>query len=223
MVAVLEKVIELINVSGGGDCALSNYGNMRDVIKPFNYRFKTGVYVYEDECGMGGWALSTLLTGQNRLDYGCILYNNDKVEQIQLKQIGCYVGENIKMKKFFGFADMTVSEQIHFGIHNGLSYSNSISDIKKLFHLSDGRLNRKFKFVGVERWRISMAIGYAMGKSVYCFPWMNSDTVIKLENILADCLFPLINVGAIIFIPTTSYKKISDIIKPYSPIVIGNV
>lgn len=44
MVAVLENVIELINISGGGDCELSNYGNMRDVINPFDYKFKPGVY-----------------------------------------------------------------------------------------------------------------------------------------------------------------------------------
>lgn len=222
MVAVLETVIELINVSGGGDCILSNYGSMRDVISPIDYKLKPGIYIFEGECATGGWALSTLLTGQNKLSSGSISINDRELQQIQLQRIGCYVGQEPKIKKWFGTTEMTVSEQIFYGVSHGLSYSNSVLYIKNIFHLSDERFNRKWKYISGERWRASIAVGYAMGKSIYCFPWMNSNTVVKLNSILLDCIPPLIDVGAIILMPTTDYQRVSNVFEKYNPIIFGN-
>ena len=219
---VMERTIELINVTGGGDCELLNYGSMRDVLPYFDYIcifFKQNEVVAVEA---GGWALSALLTGKIKTDGGSIIYNNRKLSQSELRQIACYVGEDSGIKKLFGLADMTVSEQIKYGIAHGLSYNESVSDIKNLFGLSDGRFNRKFRFVSGERWRISMAIGYATGKFLYCFPWVNSYTIEKLKDIFKRCFPALIEIGAIILIPTTEYGRVSHVMEIYNPTVIQN-
>ena len=51
----LIRELELMDVSGGFECQLFNYGSMRDTIGWFNYRFVPGIYVLKGEVGVGGW------------------------------------------------------------------------------------------------------------------------------------------------------------------------
>lgn len=221
MVAVLEKVITLQNVTGGFDCGLENYGTMRDTIGHFNYQLRSGVYVIEGECGTGGWALSTVLAGKNKLTQGEIIINNQNVSNNLLKTYSCYVGEDAGLKKFLGLISMSVAEQIEYGITNGLSFENDVEDIKKNFGLSNERFNRKINQVSGERWRASMAIGYAMGKFIYCFPWMNSKFIIHLDDCLKKCMPYLLEINAIIIIPTTKHQAIDNIIEKYEIIKLN--
>ena len=60
-----------------------------------------------------------------------------------------------------------------------------------------------------------MRIGYAMGKFIYCFPWMNSILITQLENCLKKCLPNLLEIGAIIIIPTTRHEVVENITEKY--------
>lgn len=205
MVGILEKIISLSNVTGGFDCSLENYGCMRDTIGHFSYDFKTGIYVLEGECATGGWALSVVLSGKDRAMEGVIKIDGMAISVKELHNYSCYVGEDAGLKKYFGLTDMNVSEQIEYGIKRGLSNCNSVEEIKIKFKLSDERFKRKFRFISGERWRASMAIGYSLGKRIYCFPWMNSSLLLKLEDCLKTCCPILLDGGATIIIPTTNH------------------
>jgi hypothetical protein len=208
--------LDLTDVSGGFDCELYNYGKMRDTIGHFSYNFKSGVYVLKGECGMGGWALSTLICGKDKISDGKISFENKVLTQKDLQTKSCYVGSDTDLRKFSGLLPMTVKEQIVTGVKNNLGYNNDVQKIKELFQLSDGRFNRTMKYMSGERWKASMAIGYSLGKCIYCFPWLNSAYIKNLDICLSTCLPQLINVGAIVIIPTTYPDVLNDIIDNYT-------
>lgn len=214
--AILEKIITLYDVTGGFNCTLENYGSMRDTIGHFSYNFKPGIYIFEGECATGGWALSTILSGKDKLIQGQIRIDDKIVCNKELQKYGCYVGEDAGLKKWFGLVDMSVLEQIEYGIKNKLSYSNSVEEIKRIFKLSDERIKRKIKYFSGERWKASMAIGYALGKRIYCFPWMNSKLILQLENCLKTCCQPLLESDATIIIPTTSHQVLKSIFQHFT-------
>ena len=211
----LNRTLFLNNVSGGSDCGLDNYGIMRDTIGNFTCQLSSGLYVVEGECGTGGWALSTLISGKNNILQGDIVVDGQRADINQLKKFSCYVGEDGELKKIFGLKPMSVSEQINYGIAKGWSFAVKADEIKERFGLSDERYNRPFHRISGERWRASMAIGYAMGKFIYCFPWMNSILITQLENCLKKCLPNLLEIGAIIIIPTTRHEIVENITEKY--------
>lgn len=67
------------------------------------------------------------------------------------------------------------------------------------------------KYVSGERWKASMAIGYAMGKSIYCFPWLNTKRLMQLKEHIIICSKALVDIGAIIIIPTTKPETLLSI------------
>lgn len=204
---------------GGFDCGLKNYGMMRDTIGNFTYEFNSGIYILKGECTTGGWALSMILTGHTEYS-GDIYFNEIKLECKDVKRYGCYVGEDSGFRKYIG-KPRTVKEQIEYGISKNLSYSNNIQEIKDKFGLSEERFNRPFKYLSGERWRASMAIGYANGKTIYCFPWVKSKFIYQLEDTLKLCLNTLLEVDAIIIIPTTFEDSIRRITQDYKVIELS--
>lgn len=203
-------------------CELFNYGNMTDSLSMFTYDFKSGnVYGVIDEFGSGGWALSYVLAGKQKPFEGEIKINNNSVDYRKLKDFSCYVGDDSGKKKLFGISKMTVQEQIQMGINSGKSFCNDINKIKEIFGLSNERFNRTIEHVSGERWKASMAIGYSLGKTIYCFPWLNTKYLMHLKEHLKLCFKPLIEVGAIIIIPTCN-NNISDDIANITLSINGN-
>lgn len=217
---VLEVInrIRLVDVSGGFDCGLWSYGCMRDTIGHFEYEFEPGVYLIKGECATGGWALSTILSGRDRNFEGQIFFGNTEATYKKIRHYSCYVGDDSGMKKRFGLVPMTVQEQIEYGISKGLSFSDDMEQIKKMFGLSGEHFNRYIKYISGERWRASMAIGYSLGKKIYCFPWINSEFLISHEENLKLCFESLKSIGAIIIVPTTKDNVIGRITKEYKVI-----
>lgn len=207
--------IRIENVSGGFDCKLDNYGCMRDTLGHFNYRFTSGIYLIEGECATGGWALTTILSGRDTMYEGKIFLNDEEVTYEELKKSSCYVGIDAGLKKHFGLKPMTVKEQIEYGIKKGLSFSADIDDIRKKFGISEERFVRDINHVSGERWRASIAIGYALGKKVYCFPWVNSHFLNSHADNFKLCFQSLKTVNAIVILPTTYADAIKEISSEY--------
>lgn len=211
---ILEKInsIEMIKVTGSGECDLCNYGHMSDVIYPFDYKFESGnIYGIIDEFGNGGWILSEILAGKRKWINGRILINGVEISNNKMNEYGCYVGEDSGMKNWLTRRSFTVQEQIYYGVKKGISFCNNVDEIKKNFNLSDERFNRQIKYFSGERWKASMAIGYAQGKLVYCFPWMNSRYIKHLEEHIRFCARALLEVGAIIIIPTCRERSLLEV------------
>ena len=166
--------LKLTDVSGGFECDLFNYGKMRESLGCFNYKFTPGVYGVRTEFGKGGWALTEILAGKYSDFSGTIQADGQILTATQLKRYTCYVGADLNWDIKLGFRKKTIHNQIKYAINNGLGFGKSIDELKKMFELSEGRFERSFEQTSGERWRISMAVGYAYEKSIYCFPWVNS-------------------------------------------------
>lgn len=50
----------------------------------------------------------------------------------------------------------------------------SAQDIKQRFDLSSERFDRNLQYVSGEIWKISIAVGFALNRDVFCYPWMNT-------------------------------------------------
>ena len=82
-----------------------------------------------------------------------------------------------------------------------------------MFCISSERINRNIYFVSGERWKASAAIGYANGKKVFCYPWMNSKDIEHLKEQLSHTVKVLLDADCIVIMPTTkeeNIKKITD-------------
>lgn len=217
------NTLEIVNLSGGYEPCLYSYGNIRETLKSSSYTFSSGIYVIECECFDGGWALSSLLSGKEKSDSGKIIVNGNEVKAKELrKTYSCVIGDESELRKF-GFMHMKIREQIEYGIKRGRSFCNSFEQIRDQFLLSHTRVEREMENVGIERWRISMAIGYANGKIIYCLPWTNSWYLEGLSKCLTECLPMLMSVGAIVIIPTTTEDYVKDILTDYKRVKLSDM
>lgn len=129
--AVLEK-IKLVDLSGGNDCELFNYGNMTDPINHFSYEFtSSNIYGIIGEFGNGGWGLSYVMAGKEPWHDGKIFINNVEINYNTYCKIGCYIGDKNELKRKYHISKMTVKEQIEYGIKRGSSFCNDIKKYKK--------------------------------------------------------------------------------------------
>ncbi len=106
------------------------------------------------EHGGGGKTISLLLSDQVSKEEEKIYFDDVSVSEQDTQQMGWYMGKPI-------YSNMPIRREI--SIKKALNYG----------------LSRNCNW---EKWRASLAIGYASNKMVYCFPWMNT-----LE--IYDCLY----------------------------------
>ncbi|UKI12688.1 MAG: hypothetical protein L6V84_08515 [Oscillospiraceae bacterium] len=94
------------------------------------------------------------------------------------------------MRIFSGLIRLSIAEQdfpeleLHSNINTPRDYISSaidlggfnytLDDIKMTFHLTDNRFDRPLNEASGEIWSISVAIHYALGKDIFCFPWLNA-------------------------------------------------
>jgi ABC-type dipeptide/oligopeptide/nickel transport system ATPase subunit len=205
------------------DPKLYNYGNLRDYIHDFKYRFCGGnIYGIVGEFGSGGWALSYILSGRKKLvDDTLIKINGDITDSKGLLSISCYIGDkqvkepNCRYLKCI-HKKWTILEQIKLGIKkSGCKYS--AEDIVRIFQLSDidhpnGRVHRTMEYISNERWRATMAIGFASGKRIFCCPLLYSS---YLHYIVGKEMINILDFlrhnGAIIIIPVTKVEYIKHV------------
>ncbi len=207
--------LDLINVSGGFEPSLFNYGSIRDTVAHISYSFTSGTYVIEGECATGGWALSSILSGREEFDGQVVLDGNVCSQKQLMTNYGCYVGDGLIKSSLFS-KRRSVKDQIEFGVSKGKSFGYTAEQIKDMFGLSDERYLRTIEQTGIERWRSSLAIGYANGRIIYCFSWMNSLKLSELKKCLQECLPILDKINAIVLIPTTFGSSLTDIIKDFT-------
>ena len=104
----------------------------------------------------------------------------------------------------------TIEEQIQDGIKNHyIQYD--YHTIREMFKVSKERVKRNIEFVSGERWRASVAIGFAQGKDIFCYPWMNTRDIERCEEEMFSTIRSLIDHNKIIIVPTTKEENINRI------------
>lgn len=215
--AILEKIV-LENFSAGGECNLFHHGVVRDFIDKRCFEFHKGnFYGIIGEFGYGGAALSCGITGKTNFYEGRISIDNKEVSIEYLKQNSWYVGNDLykyKTKDLFGSSPKimknTIKEQIEQGIRNG-NHELDFHMIQNIFGISDERVGRNIEYVSGERWKASVAIGYANGKKIFCYPWMNSKDINHFGEQLSSTVKSLLDFGCIVILPTTKQENIKKI------------
>lgn len=167
-----------------------------------------GILCNHRECG---WGISYLLSGKEKISEEYIVIGGKDYVKGQNVKEGWYVGEGIKIALFH---EKTLKKQIAFALKKS-GVQMGVDDIIKKFDLSLDKINHKFSHLGWESWRASVAIGYAYGKKIFCFPWL--DTSYFKEIIYNTGFFSYIDIlkkeGKTIVIPTTDkfiLENISD-------------
>jgi ABC-type dipeptide/oligopeptide/nickel transport system ATPase subunit len=210
VVGILEKVssLEVKRIDIIQYPKMINYGQMIDYCQNFSYCFSScKIYGIIGECGSGGWALSYTIAGKEKLKNGEIKINDNLVDVKELQKYSFYVGEGISN---VGIRKNSIFKQLQTGIKTSGRKDYSVEDIIELFGLSKDRLNYKIEELSWERWRASLAIGFAYGKRIYCFPWCNTSFVNDL--IINPCIYRCFEIlkqdGAIILLPTGTQEGV---------------
>lgn len=212
--------VELVNISFGGACNLFHHGVVKDCIEKKDFDFSSGnLYGVIGEFGEGGASLSCGITGNTEFYEGIFYLDGIKKNIKDIVDISWYVGndmyQNEKKRMLYAknkINKRTIKEQIEYGI-SCQKISMDFDTIRELFEISSERVNRNIEFVSGERWKASAAIGFANGKKIFCYPWMNTKDINHFENQLTKTIEVLIKYDCIVIIPTTkmdNIKKISE-------------
>lgn len=199
--------LQLNDFQDGADCK-SILFTSKEAFARITRKFTCGnAYGFVSDFGCGSWGLVTCLGGRCEDPEGEILLNQKTINCNELINYSCFISEKI-FKGINTEDDLLSAKEC---IEKALQISKlpySVQEIKAMFGLSDERFERNLNYVGVEIWIISMAIGFAYGKYIFCFPWLNERDVHMLYK-------PHINIlkrnGKIVLIPSSQKKLLKKI------------
>lgn len=208
------NTIELKYVTFLGDIEFYRIGKVWEVCQKVSMKFETGnVYCLDSYLSGGGWALSWLLSGtlqtSKNSNLGTIYWDGEEMSSEQLKELGWAVGPT-------GF-EKTFSKKKHIGtllekLVKKSSRVDSVDELREKFMLPEESLLRNVYQVRNELWGASVAMGYAHGKRVFCFPWMMPEYLLNNKDLWVKRLIkPLVEEDCLVIIPTIYKEEISDI------------
>ena len=216
----MEKIV-FENFSVGGECNLFHHGTVLDCLQNNSFEFHVGnLYGVIGEFGNGGAALSCGITGNTDYYEGRVYIDNQESSMEYIMENSWYVGLDLKNTGKLFKKKQTVRQQIEYGIHN-FKQESDVGKIQSIFNISDERIDRSIKYMSGERWKASAAIGYANGRKIFCYPWMNSRDIEHLKEQLFDVIKYLTDSGCIVIIPTTAEENMKKISSKYNIVYIN--
>ncbi|MDQ0058608.1 hypothetical protein [Paenibacillus harenae] len=78
--------------------------------------------------------------------------------------------------------------------------------------LSPSRMNRPLHYISNERWNATVAIGLAHGKSIFCFPYLDSYWKERIRVRLEICAGIVRRNHRLMIIPSDNESVISDLV-----------
>lgn len=208
-------VLEEVKISIREDYLLDYinvYGEKtHDYISRNNYSFNVGkIYGIICEQGSGGEGVSQILT--NKISNANTRIYIDGIETNKISELAWYVGKPIKYGRIIS-KELSIRKALEAAIEKCNRYED-IETIIDEFHLSRHRLDYSLSNIDVwEKWRASIAIGYAFGKQIFCFPWMDSLYFFDcMFNSSVFRFFKKITQGrGIIILPTSREKNVQQL------------
>ena len=144
-----------------------------DYLKKISLSVKTGkIYGIISEYMEGGDTISALLSNQIPWERGKAYLDDIEVPLARIQEMGWYIGKSVYSKGIF-HREISMRKALNHAIKDYGRYTK-LDDIIEDFGLSEDRLNMKLRMYSYEKFRVSMALGYACKKTFFCFPWMSS-------------------------------------------------
>ncbi len=200
--------LKLVQFQDIAECRSNNFQS-RESFLPITYEFKPhNVYGLVSDFGCGSWGLATCVSGRvSENYYGKVFLNGTEITPSELLRYSCFVAENtysgIDLVKEISSPREYIEKAVSI---SGCSYS--VSQIKALFCLSDERFERPLATASREIWLISMAINFALGKQIFCYPWLNEMDISRFEIAYNHGIIKTVkDLGGIVLVPS-SQKKI---------------
>ena len=139
-----------------------------------NYSFvSSNIYGLIGHYGSGNWALSQIIAGRTKKHKTQIYVDGNNVSYKDLRNMCCYIGYEHNIGYLSFARNHTLKATIEQGIIKTNNNIDTVESIAEEFELSYDRIDRKFKFLGNEHWRASLAIGQAWQKRIYCAPFLD--------------------------------------------------
>lgn len=85
-----------------------------------------------------------------------------------------------------------------------------------MFEVSKAGAGKSIHKVGDERWKASIAIGFAYCKKIFCYPWMNSKDIELLKEQMTKSIKVLTENNCIVVLPTTKEENITKLSIKYN-------
>jgi hypothetical protein len=193
--------VELVNFRGSAECKYILY-NCHDAFPQTSLKLCGGnIYGFISDFCYGGWGLSSCIAGRAEEGYGGEIYLDGKVTDMKaLASISCFIPEGDFPEIDMPLDSLTIRTCLEYALNLG-KVKESMEEIKRIFILSDGRFERNLSCVSGEIWLISMAVNYALGKEIFCFPWVGESQFYRIKGTLSIIKF-LRDQGKMILIPT---------------------
>lgn len=192
------------------------WGKVAETCSNVNMKLETGnAYCIDTYLSGGGWALSWFLTGNTifkkfiKMDFDMAFWDGSKMSLDKFKELGCSVG----LTGFEGTfsANKPVKKLLQKCIKDS-SRVNSVDELVDMFGLSKARYDRSIRCYSNERWRVSIALGYARGARIFGFPWMSPDYMVNFKDPWIKPIVDfLIQNDCLVIIPTIYNDDMSDI------------
>ncbi len=170
-------------------------------------KFLPGIIYGVQDGGDGGWALSYTISGNNKKYSGEIIYDNEIMTPKKLKDLVFYpgiapvlgLGWNGYKKTGYEYLKRAYKE-------TGLYEPDQVASLFCPEEMEGDRIYRKVENTSRGRWSVTLAIGYALGKKIYSFPWLENKHLSTLKPRLDIHLKTLKEDNCIIIIPSENPK-----------------
>lgn len=208
MVAILEE-IKLITKQRIERLKNAFNESQDDYTMEKTFCFKRGmIYGIIGEQGEGGELISSLLSGRIPIKNEEVYCDRKLVDNYVLRQMGWYVGKSEYCGRIVK-KQISVKRALLNAIRKYKRYQN-LDEVVEEFHLSPDKLHYKITKYSGEKWRASLAIGYASRKEIYCFSWMNTACFnsILLSSGVFRFFKKLKGEGSIILLPTSRRENV---------------
>lgn len=177
-----------------------------------SYEFEAGkVYGLVGEIGEGGEFITELLSGRSKLGKQKVYIDGIAATQSDIEENGWYMGKK-EYSSHFPFYEISVKKALEKAIQQ-YHFFNDINEVIDMFSLKKDLIDYKLSYYSGERFRASLAIGYACKKNIFCFPWMNSENLYyRMESGKVYYFFEeLKKEKKIIIIPTSKEENVREL------------
>lgn len=170
-------------------------------IEKFSYTFENGKCYGLNLSDKKGWLISECFTGKIRSKNISLFITEPEHKWLNRKEL-------MKISIPVGIPP---NRCFYKYIKNRLN-NEELEALINDFGLSYQRIKRPLKKCGSERWRMGVALGKVLNKTIFCFPFIFSDILNMYSSLwLGEFINKVKEKGGIVLIPTEINKDISKL------------